>query len=192
MAEEVKLMNGDEFLQRGGESPPTVCWGEGSDPSPTIKADLEAFKARLIADANTPMWGQSNVRQLPPGPAKYPDPDKTYIPQFSPFPPGMPRYQERREVFISVTEETVFRLIILGTKNLPQYLVKTFHDRVPEDAVVERVWHAPLDRSFHFVLSHPSFDVVPEGMPCPRMPGSFYMEYVEVPTRPRGLAEQDD
>ena len=90
-----------------------------------------------------------------------------------------PRVQERREVYISVAERVVLHLLITGAKNLPRFITKLTSD-LPEDVEVINVVHSPFDRTFHFFLSHSSFDVVPPGEMCPRFKGEWFFECMPI------------
>ena len=48
---------------------------------------------------------------------------------------------------------------------------------IPEDAVIERVFHDPAAMAFVAIVSHESFDEVPAGQYSPRADGLWDLEY---------------
>lgn len=69
---------------------------------------------------------------------------------------------ERRHKWFSISDGTAYD-IILGRINVKVVATPVF----PEDVKLEAVKHDFERQAFVFLVSHPSFDVVPEGMMAP-------------------------
>lgn len=79
---------------------------------------------------------------------------------------GFNQLQRRARVYW-VAEDEAWD-VVRPRWDLPRYIRLSFAEGVPDDCVVERVFHSPMNRAFGFVLLHPSFDPVPDGGELPR------------------------
>lgn len=95
---------------------------------------------------------------------------------------------ERRVKVLWLGEQEILHAVIMSHKNMPTFVFKVNYDGVPDDVVVERVVADPWRRGIGFLVSHPSFDEVPEGMPAPDYWANHEFEkYITVmPTCPPG------
>ncbi len=74
---------------------------------------------------------------------------------------------ERRVKVLWLGEQEILQAVIMSHKGMPTFVLRVNYDGVPDDVVVERVVADPWRRGIGFMVSHPSFDEVPEGCPAP-------------------------
>jgi hypothetical protein len=93
-------------------------------------------------------------------------------------------YSERRVKVASVRQHDVLDWFVYSLSGWPEHLVLPMLVGIPADAKVECVVNNPLARTFDFLISHPSFDEVPEGDVPPGFPDPRQVEY-QVVAMPR-------
>lgn len=129
----------------------------------------------------TPDYFDQEIRRLIVGQA--PDEAATLVGEVSPAP------RERREVVLRVGETAVLDAVVTaGCRPHGQYRFLNAPD-LPPGTSVRAVFHDPWTRCFHFCLGHPSFAVVPDGLPAPLYPHLGAFEWREYPSRRNRWAE---
>jgi len=73
---------------------------------------------------------------------------------------------ERRNKIVYVPRESVLRCL---RQYVPKYVVISVVPDLPEGFMVKDVHYICERDAFGFIISHPSFDVVPIGTPCPEI-----------------------
>jgi hypothetical protein len=87
--------------------------------------------------------------------------------------------QERRVRAILIPERHVVGLLLGFGIKLPHAVEVPVWDGVPAEGVeLHAVYHEPHKRCFTAVVSHPSFDPVPDGMYAPEFPLTFHRKQV--------------
>lgn len=74
----------------------------------------------------------------------------------------------RRLKYCCLPYQLVFDLFIMKHANLPQSLYHLSSHDIPEDCMVIDVRENQWDRTFAFLLQHPSFNIVPSGVQIPK------------------------
>ena len=75
--------------------------------------------------------------------------------------------RERRVRILRVEEHLIVDVLNFSTSGPGFALGISCFDPLPRDVVIERVAHNFLFRAFDLIVSHPTFDVVPDGMEPP-------------------------
>lgn len=78
---------------------------------------------------------------------------------------------ERREKIFVVDSMAVLRMGVFQSEDTPECFVIQRRPVLPDGAKIMGVYYDPASRGFEFVVWHESFDVVPDGMRCPRVSG---------------------
>ena len=96
------------------------------------------------------------------------------------------RPKERREKIFAFPEYMIMDALIAiyGSGMGPRYEI--IMPDLPKGATVERIHHEPMNKQFLVAVSHPSFDVVPEGYPTPSAEPMQYMQNTTMITITRG------
>lgn len=102
--------------------------------------------------------------------------------------------QERRVRAMLIPERMVMDLLIGFGLKLPQAVEVPVWEGVPAEGVeLHAVYHEPQKRCFTAMVSHPSFDPVPDGMYAPEFPLTFHRKQVVplVADEPRVVSGSD-
>lgn len=142
MGDEVKVMNSDE----GCELP-------SSEVSDVVS---RANSINLRRDINAAVEAMEQASLGKP----------TLIPR-----PRQGRQDERRVRIVYVREDLIVSILNAGRAGGPGMIAVPDFPELPEGFVVERARHCWEHRAFALIVSHPSFDVVPDGAPVPDWPG---------------------
>ncbi len=98
---------------------------------------------------------------------------------------------DRRVRLYHIGQENVFDLITRMGRELPEYVSVPRFDLPAGARIVGSPYHDFFSRSFVFVVSHPSFDPVPEGHVIPRDDRPAMYEVVRLAAAPRELPAHD-
>lgn len=78
---------------------------------------------------------------------------------------------ERRVAVVCINTHDVLDWFTFVVNGWPERLDLPHFDGIPADVSVKAVRENFYTRQFEFLVSHPSFDEVPEGVPPPVLPG---------------------
>lgn len=87
---------------------------------------------------------------------------------------------ERRVKVLPVPENLVLELLYLLQGDTPQFVIVPRMSNLPEGTKIEQVVYDPMRRAFLFLLSHPSFEIVPEGEYSPSVEEHLRTHYTVV------------
>ena len=88
-----------------------------------------------------------------------------------------------RRKILRIGYHDILEGILFKGQRLPDCVRVVDGPGLPDDVRILAVHEDHASRSFVFVLCHPSFDVVPEGMPAPSLNGPFGLTWKMIETK---------
>jgi hypothetical protein len=75
--------------------------------------------------------------------------------------------RHRRRAIIAISSEMMLYRLMAMTNDYPQWISLPKFEGIPKDIEVRGVQYSIDREAFLFSVTHPSFEVVPDGMPSP-------------------------